>query len=189
MQRFRILAPALIGAMLIAGCGGGTTTTKTTATGSSISTPTDGTVFTDPAGAYSLTVGPDWQDANAQAARVWFLPQGSTEFKDNVNVLVETVPSGIDLKQYTDISLKSAPKIIPDIKVLSNEQITLASGKPGTRLRFTGTTSGRTMDFLQIYSVETGKRAVVLTLTAPAERIDGDIAAAEQYMRTIEAKP
>jgi hypothetical protein len=188
VKRFRIAALALVGAALIAGCGG-SSTTEPTATGASIAAPTDGTLFTDPAGAYSITTGPDWTAGTGQtaiAATFWMLKGGDAEFSDNVNILTQAVPDGMDLDEYTKVSLENAPKLIQNLNVITNERITLASGQPASRLRFSGTTSGKTLEFLQVYAVA-GKRAVVVTLTAPASRIDGDIAAAEPYMRTLKA--
>lgn len=187
MNRFRLAALVLIGGLLIAGCGGSGTKTPT-ATGPSLAAPTDGTVFTDPSGAYSITESPDWTAGSVQTPKMWSLKQGDETFRDNVNIFVENLPDGIDLAEYTKVSLKNAPKLIQDLKVASNERVTLVSGQPATRLRFSGTVSGNNMEFLQIYAVVPGKRAVVVTLTAPASRIDGDIVASEPYMRTVEAK-
>lgn len=188
MGRFRIAVLALVGAALIVGCGG-SSTSEPTATGASLAVPTDGTLYTDPTGAYSITAGPDWTariDRSGLGAQFWMLTGSDAKFSDNVNVLTQAIPDGMDLNEYTNVSLENVRKLIQDVKVITNERITLTSGQPASRLRMSGTLSGKTMEVLQVYAVA-GKRAAVVTLTAPASRIDADIAAAEPYMRTLKA--
>lgn len=188
MNAFRAALTALVvSALLVTGCGGGDEATTTSAASTTTTPAVSGTAFTDPAGKYTITIDPEWTAGTTDAPKLWYLPQGTTEFGDNVNVVTENIPSGIDIDEYVEAALKNAPGAIGDFTLKSQERLTLPSGQPGARLRFSGSVAGRGMEFLQVVALADGSHVVVVTLTAPTERIESDITAAEPFMRTVVA--
>ncbi len=171
----------------------GTTTTGTTATTSTGSGPTtsvEGTTFTDPAGKYSIVVPPSWISAQ-DTPKAWFLDDKKDDFRENVNILTETIPSSLDLDSYVDLSISKAPGMIREFSVKQREKITLDSGQTAYRLVYTGSPNNvpaeLSFTFLAVVAVEDGT-AVTLTMTAPKETFEATVDKNWPAVRTLTVK-
>ncbi len=198
MTKRRLILPVLAAVGLIAaGCGGGsdtitgsstdttdTTATDTTSTGATTDTTStdrtstaEGTLFTDSAGKYSIVVPSSWKSAQ-DSPKAWFLNEDADSFRENVNILTETIPSSMDLDSYVDLSISKAPGLISDFTVKEKEKVTLDSGQEAYKLVYTGTPTSVSTElsftFLAVVAVEDGT-AVTLTMTAPPETFDDTI--------------
>jgi hypothetical protein len=78
-------------------------------------------------------------------------------------VVVQTLPAGLTLRQYTDLSLPQLKQALPGSKVLSLRPGTL-SGVPASQLIYTAPQGALKLYFTQTYAV-VGGRAYLLTGT------------------------
>lgn len=162
----------------------GSTTTSSTPVDDG-SGPAGSRRYTDPGGAYSLSIDPNWTEGTS-SPKLWFVADVQNGFRENVNVITENLPSKASLDEYVQASLKSAPGLITDFTVISNERIVLANGTEAKRLVYSGAVGGSpTFRFLAIVAVS-DTRAATLTFTALPDRFDGSLAKVEPYARTLD---
>lgn len=159
-----------------------------TSTGSSGSSgaPAGATKFTDPGGAYSISVNPSWEPGSVSSPKMWFTAPAKDGFRDNTNVIIENLPSKISLDDYLKLSLRNAPTLIKGFSVKSQDEITLGGGDKAIRVIYTGSVSNSPeMQFLAIVAVN-DKRAATVTFTAPPSRFEQSLADVEPYLRTLD---
>jgi hypothetical protein len=186
VARRAALAISLVAGMLLAGCGSSSDERQPAAAESTTAATAplqDAVTFRDPGGAYELDVDRDWTEILEQP-KAWAIGSGSDGFGDNVNVIVERLAADQTLEEYLELSVRSAPRIIPGVDIGSYEFITLPSGERGGRWVYSGRPQDRDLEFLAVIGVAPG-RAVTVTLTAEPERFATAVAAAEPYMRTL----
>jgi hypothetical protein len=68
------------------------------------------TIFVDPDGRYTIEVSPDWEDGTGTGAvpadiELFYVGTGTADFRNNINVLEQSVPSGMTLQGYLDASI------------------------------------------------------------------------------------
>ncbi len=152
--------------------------------------PNGGQIFTDPNGKYRMAVSNAWDyddedRPSTQNAEVWFLPDPSTEFNPNVNVLL-TPSAGMSLQEFTDFSVQSAPSF-------DYRQAEIVTGPNGNELAlfdYVGVVPGAPNDeplhFLRAV-VMRGEEAVVATMTSQEEDFTRHRAQVEPFLLTLEA--
>jgi hypothetical protein len=204
LSRALLTLVAVLG--LLAGCGGsdsdsdtsgggsGTTSaptsTPSTDTGSTDTTAAatlpNATLFTDPAGVYSIQASTEWKEGSA-SPKLWNVGDRIGGAQPNVNVVTEQIPedSDISLKQYIEVSLSNIKRAIPDAAVESQEFVDLADGSKGARLSYTGTAgTSQQLKFLQ-YVAYDEKNAAIVTFTGPVDGFEPLAADVEPYMKTL----
>lgn len=125
---------------------------------------TSALAFTDPKTGFTSTAPSGWKQSTYPGAAVVYLaPRPVKAFNPNINVVVQTVPAGLTLKQYTDVSLPQLKQALPGSQVISLRPSTLG-GLSAVQLNYTATQSGLKLYFTQTYTV-LGQRAYLLTGT------------------------
>ena len=160
--------------VVLAACGGGG--------------PSIGTTYNDPEGAYAIQVDPAWEiqvGGIAQGLEVWFVGPAEADFRPNLNLLTQSAP-GVNLDQYSKVSVANAPSFIPDFALVAQSQIDAPGGNLGV-LEYTGSYQGRQLHFLAYYGVK-NDRAVVATLTTPPISFASWRGAIEPYLKTLSPK-
>lgn len=95
-------------------------------------------------------------------------PQGPEDrFRENVSVTFEGVPAGMDVLQYTERSLALLAASTTDLDIVASDGTTLG-GRIARRSVYEHTFEGLRLRVLS-YLVIVGRRAYVITATAPAE--------------------
>ena len=168
-----LLAASLVGFAATA-CGNGSlaptgsTNAASGAPASGSGAPAGFEVFTSTSPAFTIAHPSGWNTkTDVSGAIVAFVTPrsgSSDQFSENVNVLTETVPQGTTLEQYTAASLANADSVIQNFQKLSSSTTTL-SGLPAQRMEYSGSVSGKSLQFLAEWAVS-GTTAWVLTYSA-----------------------
>jgi hypothetical protein len=170
-----IRACAIVLAAAAASCGG-TTSTPPPATFSTSSTPVVSAsavpegfaTYTNPSPPFTIVYPQAWSTSTTvSGAIVVFLAptsEASDQFRENVNVLRQTVTSGMTLERYTTLSLANVGQVVQNFSQV-NLSTTALSGMPAQRIEYTGDVNGKSYHFFAEWLV-TGTDAWVLTYTA-----------------------
>jgi hypothetical protein len=162
------------------------TTTRAPATtvATTVNTPA-GTTFTDATNVYRVRVAPTWQDATASGGlQTWTTGTSSSQFKDQVNVLIEKLPSDISMEDYLAASVKNAPKSLPSF-VEVGRSFNTVNGKVLGQLDFRSTQNGVALRHRAVVVIR-GRNAIVVTYTAEPGRFDTESANVQPYLTSIE---
>ncbi len=165
----------IVAALALVACGGGSTSTSTSAsssaaspTSSSAAVPDGFRSYTHESPAFSIGYPTPWATTEGVGgAIVTFLApttSSSDAFRENVNVLQQTLPSGMTLAQYAKTSIQNAGSVVSDFNVVSQGATTL-SGEPAVEVEFTGSAKGKPYRWYAQWMVHDGS-AWVLTYTA-----------------------
>ena len=149
----------------------------------SIPPPTDVVHFTDPQGAYTIDIGPEWERMTTTAVKEieqWAVADVSGGFVSNVNVLTQSAP-GMDLQAYLDVSLRNTG----GLNVVDSSIVQTAGADLGL-VEFEGVAPGVTISlhFLAVFGVHDGQ-AVVATFTANDKEFAELRPTIEAYLRTL----
>ncbi len=117
---------------------------------------------------YTLTCPDSWEKKTDYMGTdvIYLSPleDSNDEFRENVNVIVEKLPSNMGLNQYVDISLKNAGKMLTDYRNLENSAVQL-NGLDAQRI-----VSIYRMGDMRIcalsYVIVKGRKAYTITCTA-----------------------
>lgn len=156
--------------------------------------PADAIEFTDPEGLYRIGISPDWQDqdelepAGVTGVEFFLLGSSTDAFSDNVNIVTEEAPGDVSFDEYLEASRRGLETVISDVRVQDPERITLTGGGEGAVLRYEGSMGGVDLSFFVVIAYEDGTAALA-TLTAPPERFQERVDAAEPYLRTLDVTP
>ncbi|MCC5829386.1 MAG: DcrB-related protein [Phycisphaeraceae bacterium] len=93
-----------------------------------------------------------------------------TEFRANLNVVVENLPKEMDLSAYLQVALDQLSKVMTDFQKLDQGEVTIAD-KPGKRLEYTHR-MGVFRFHVDQYFVVHSNRAYVITCTAVEGTLD-----------------
>jgi hypothetical protein len=86
----------------------------------------------------------------------------SSGIRQNVNLVVETLPSAMNLAQYTELGISTEKQYFNNYQLLASEDTKLAGFYRAHRVRFTASLSGGDMTFEQIWMLR-GNTAHVWT--------------------------
>lgn len=185
----KLVLPAVALFLIGAGCSGKSPPRAASPTGSQPSTGSTAGFETYRDAKYDFTIGypKDWdkQEGTLGSAVLLLSPlEGSSdEFRENVNVLVQTLPDKMSLDQYTKLSLDQAPKLITGFDLLDEGSTNLA-GSPAHQVHYRGEQGSFRLEWKQVWTVRDGK-AFVLTYTAERKRYGADLAVAETMFGTF----
>ncbi len=174
--RTRLAGMVVVAAVALAACGGGDGETSASLT-----------TYKDPAHGFEVGYPSDWEQKQAAGTVVAFLsPQEGSDdnFRENVNVVAESVPSSVDLEFYTDRTLDKLKNFISDMKVEESVSAKLGS-EPAHRIIYTGTQSGVHARFLQVWALHSGT-AYVVTYTGSIDGFDGFKDEADRMLDSFE---
>jgi hypothetical protein len=205
----RPLSVGILCALLLGGCGddddpleavgtgAGSSTTTRVGGNQAVTTTTDapadtvpepgGEPFSDPDGSYEIEIDPEWERDDARAdpgIEFWLVAKEFDGFFPNVNLLTQTVPSGLGLEEYVDLSIDGIDDYIDEADVIDERTVEGADGQELALLEYTGEVEGLPLHFLQLVTVD-GDEAVVATYTAPDRRFDELRPDIEPYLYTL----
>ena len=107
----------------------------------------------------------------------------SDDFKERVSVLVENLPSDVDLEQYTEDSIAEVKKL-SDPNVAEAKNVNLGKSE-GRQIIYAGEVSGNTVQRMQTWSVE-DNRAYIVTYTAKPDSYDTYLPTVEKMIESFE---
>ena len=149
---------------------------------------TDGRVFLDPQGTYTITISSDWSPMSGVAAdgiEFWALDASQVGFADNVNVLTQDAPD-MDLDDYMTVSAAN----MGGLQVLDRYTVIGTNGNELGVLESEGMPFGAATDtpihFLTVVDV-LDEVAIVATLSATLDSFEARRAIAEPYLLTLQA--
>jgi hypothetical protein len=144
-----------------------------------------GTTFSDAANVYRVRVAPTWQDVTtAGGLQTWTTGTSSAQFKDQVNVLIEKLPSDISMDDYLAASVKNAPKSLPSF-VEVGRSVSTVNGKVLGQLDFRSTQNGVALRHRAVVLIK-ARNAIVVTYTAEPGRFDAESANVQPYLTSVE---
>ena len=107
----------------------------------------------------------------------------SDNFKEQVSVLVENLPSDIDLEQYTEDSIAEVKKLSdPNVREAKNVNLGKSEGR---QIIYVGEVSGNTVQRMQTWSIE-DSRVYIVTYTAKPDSYDNYLPTVEKMMESFE---
>lgn len=140
----------------------------TTAVGSA-GAGTSVTVFTDPHGRFSFSRPAAWTVGQSTAANS-VIQFNTTNPSGVVDISTESVASGVTPEAYLSGALAEIKKGIPDAQQVGTTQVRLDT-ESAVQIDYTGTVSGTTIYFSQIFALHKGT-AYILTLGTQPTDID-----------------
>ena len=161
-------ASAVIGTRAIGSTTTGLVTAGTTAAGSA-ATGTALTLFTDPKGLFSFSRPSAWTVGQSTAANS-IVQFNTTNPLGVVDVSTEPTAAGITPDTYRDAALAEIKKGIPDAQQDGMTNLKLDT-EPAIQIDYTGTVSGSTIAFSQIFALHKDT-AYILTLGTAPENSD-----------------
>ena len=130
-------------------------------------------IFEDSAQKFSVSYPSNWeqvtQNYQNQIINGFLAPYDNQNdtFRENLNVIVETYQSPIQLDNYYQWNINQL-KAFPDIQILGNYDA-LVSGVPSKILIYSRSQSGKNLTFSQIFLVQ-GNTGYILTFTAESDK-------------------
>ncbi len=108
-------------------------------------------------------------------------------FRENINLMIQNLENtGIDLKQYVEISENQIKTVISEAHILESKRLT-NNNKTFHRIVYTGKQEPYSLKWLQYYWVEKNK-AYVLTLTCEVDQYDHYVKDGEKIINTFKLK-
>ena len=161
----------------------------TTCLAESATKPAAPNTFVSKKDGFSLAVPATWDKLeNQPGIAVFFLePQEDTSdaFRENVNVVVEALPAGMNLDAYAAATLKALPTMLKEFKLVSSQKVKL--GKLTAQRILMRHKSG-IYDFKGLcYVVVSGGRGYSLTCTAPVDKYPSHEKEFENICKTFQA--
>ena len=144
--------------------------------------------YTDATYGFNIGYPSEWerQQGAAGSAVAFLSPVEGTsdDFRENVNVLIQTLPDGsFTLEKYTQLSLQQAPSLITGFHLLDQGSTSL-SGSPADRVHYQGEQGNFLLEWEQVWTVKDGK-AFILTYTAKRDRYQAQLGTAESMFTTF----
>lgn len=130
-------------------------------------------IFEDSAKKFSVSYPSNWeqiaQNYQNQIINGFLAPYDNQNdtFRENLNVIVETYQSPIQLDNYYQWNINQL-KAFPDIQILGNYDA-LVSGVPSKILIYSRSQSGKNLTFSQVFLVQ-GNTGYILTFTAESDK-------------------
>lgn len=104
-------------------------------------------------------------------------------FAENVNVLLEELPSGVSLERYTEANVESLERAFSNFEVLEDREEPIGA-VPAHWIRYDADEQGRRLSFLQAWLVD-GDRGFVLSYTGEGESFETYLTDAEAILRSF----
>lgn len=102
--------------------------------------------------------------------------------KQNINLVIETLPSPMTLSQYTELGLRNERAFFQEFALLSSETVPVGGSHRGQRVVFTASADpSAPMKFAQVWFV-LGNLAYVWTFADDARTFDRNIATFERML-------
>jgi hypothetical protein len=161
-------ASAITGTRAIGSAPTGSVRAGTTAAGSA-TTGAALVLFTDPRGLFSFSRPAAWTVGQSTAANS-VVQFNTTNPLGVVDVSTEPIASGVTPATYRDAALAEIKKGIPDAQQVGMTTLNLDT-EPAIQIDYTGTVSGSTIAFSQIFALHKGV-AYILTLGTAPENSD-----------------
>ncbi len=95
------------------------------------------------------------QQEGALTLAVMFLSPVGPAIRQNINLVVETLPDGMTLDQYTELALDNEQALLPDFTLVSSASDTVA-GQVARRVVFTANAGAGPMTFEQVWYLRDG---------------------------------
>ena len=105
------------------------------------------------------------------------------DFKEEISILIENLPSGVSLKEYTEDSIAEVKKL-SDPNVGEAEAANLGKNE-ARQIIYKGEVNGSTVQRMQTWSVE-NNRAYILTYTAKPDSYNTYLPTVEKIMKSFE---
>jgi eukaryotic-like serine/threonine-protein kinase len=178
------LLAGIVLSLVAVGCGGNGSSSPPSGPATSVPSgvPTaDFETYTDVAEGFTIAYPKHWEKREgALGSSVLILSpteEPSDDFRENVNVLVQTVPEETSLGEYTRLSLDEAPKVIMGFDLLDDGPAML-SGAPAHQVHYRGEQGAFRLEWKQVYALKNGK-AFILTYTAERDQYEAGLPTAE----------
>lgn len=144
--------------------------------------------YEDDAAGFSIEYPEAWtaQEVTDQpAVRVALFNRQSAadDFAENVNVLLEELPAGVILDQYTEANVQNLQATFTNLEVLDEREDPIGD-VPAHWIRYDADEQGRRLSFLQAWLVD-GQRGFVLSYTGEGEEFETYLADAEGIFRSF----
>jgi hypothetical protein len=144
--------------------------------------------YTDDEAAFSLEYPDGWiveevTDQPAVLVALFQRQSASDGFAENVNVLLEELPAGVTLDEYTSANRTNLERAFTNFQVLEEEQQSIGEA-PAFWIRYDADQQGRRLSFLQAWLVD-GERGFVLSYTGQGEEFDAFRPDAEAIFRSF----
>lgn len=163
---------------------GGTTSQPNSAP---VSLPAGSEEFTDLEGQWVMSIDPSWSASHGtvqDGVELWFLPDSSTNFADNINVLTQRNMLSVGIERYLDISVSSAESVFDDFVLLDDRFRTGSHGQQQGVLEYTATLEGMNLHFYQVLVLD-DDLAVVVTMATPINRFEDRRDEVADHLRTL----
>ncbi|NOS68141.1 MAG: hypothetical protein HOO67_07340 [Candidatus Peribacteraceae bacterium] len=105
-------------------------------------------------------------------------------FRQNVNMVIEALPSDMSLAEYTDMGIRIERDFFDHYALLQSEDITLAGFYLAHRVVFSASLDNGDMTFEQIWLLR-GRQAYVWTFADSTEAFDEHVGTFEKMMDTL----
>ncbi len=147
--------------------------------------PAGATLFSDPAG-WTIAVDPAWQREESPEFAGWFTGTGSPGFSDNVNIVLEDLPSALALDEYVVAATGVINSQATDVEIVDQRRFVGADGVQVHVVTWLGTVVGanQRLGFVQAMTV-TATKAYVATFTAQPGRLAELATTVGPYLTTI----
>jgi hypothetical protein len=103
--------------------------------------------------------------------------------RENINAVVEEMPSPLSMAQYTDLAIGHERALFDDYALLASQDL-LVAGLPAHRIAYTATFQGQTLAFEQVWVPRQGQM-LVWTLAASPATFDRYSAIFHQMLNTL----
>ena len=107
-----------------------------------------------------------------------------TGVRQNINLVVEDLPSALSLPEYTDLGIAMEKEFFDHYAVLKSEDVLLAGAYHAHRVFFTASLNGGDMTFEQIWLLK-DKKALVWTFADSADVFGQHVTTFERMMDTM----
>ncbi len=144
-------------------------------------------LYTDPGGAYSVSVGADWQRSTATISGIpmWVIESSGTGGRSVFEVVAESLPESTSLAQVTQGALQGMEQY-KGFHLVSTTTITLDDGDPATVVRYSSQQASGLVVQGEAVIAASASNAVIETVAAPTASAAGVFATADPYLRTLQ---
>lgn len=182
-----VVLAALVVTAIVLRDGGSSPTVPNAAADSAAVAPTGGSDFIESNGSYSLRVGEGWKHIDAANGAAWYTGTGSRQFRDNVNVFVEELPSRVSLQRYVELSIANVNRAPLGFVERDRQLVVLSNGTDAMAIDYETMQQGFLLRHRLLITVH-DLVAVNVTFTSERDRFANVVADVDAYMRTVNVR-